>query len=235
MAGDEQRQEVTGPPMLAMTGALRPPPARISKIGENLTLPFSVQIDQLVAVSVGAFAGLLVVTLFVVPFFGGSIVLFGSGLGVGGFLGLVAVTWSPLKGESLKTWLGLSYGTTRKDKVVIDGVEARAYIGIMPLHCSASGEMRIVARAVNVPAGSVDERGVLMPLHEKRPTLPIHSHRLPGPEDGFDTPRWRVETGAEHPDDRLARLTGQVVPGNNRGFTIPDAFGTFPPPSGPRH
>jgi hypothetical protein len=236
---EEVRHEVSGPPMLAMTSALRPPPARISKIGENLTLPFSVQINQLVAVSVGAFAGLVFVTMFILPFAGGSIVLFGSGLGIGGFLGMVAVTWSPLKGESLKTWLGLSVGSSRREKVEINGVEARAYIGIMPLPYSAAGELRIVSRAVDVPAGSVDDRGVFIPLYEARPVVPQGSLRLPGPEDGFDTPKLRSEdTGVEPEAARRPRVaTRHVTPRAQRGgeqLPPQPPLGNLPPPSGPR-
>lgn len=153
--------EVKGPPMLSMTSALRPPPARISRVGDNITLPFSVQIDQLVATSVGAITGLVLSALFIAPFTGGSITLFGGFMMFGGFIGLMFVSWSPLRGEKFSTWLGLSVQQNRKNKVEIDGVTVKAYVGIAELKFSASGEIKIQPGAVNVPAGSVDDRGIL--------------------------------------------------------------------------
>lgn len=207
---DQPKPEVSGPPMLAMTSALRPPPARISKIGENMTLPFSVQIDQLVATVVGAILTLIFVTIFFVPFLGGSIVLFGGALGIGGTLGLLTVTWSPLRGESLKTWLGLNLYSSRKDKVEINGMPARAYIGIAPLHCSASGQTHIVSGAVNVPPGTVDDRGVLVPLRETLPRFNTGVRRLPGPEDGFDNPKNLQQEGSVTSQNRGKVLRRQT-------------------------
>ncbi|MFM7088853.1 MAG: hypothetical protein ACKOW9_04990 [Candidatus Paceibacterota bacterium] len=161
-------KEVKGPAMLSMTSALRPPPARISRIGDNITLPFSVQIDQLVATSVGGLTGLIIAVMFFAPFIGGSITLFGAGLMVGGFIGLLFVTWSPLRGEKLSTWLGLSVKQNRKTKVEIDGVQVKAFVGVAELSFSAAGEIRIISGAVNVPAGSVDERGVFLQRDRKQ-------------------------------------------------------------------
>lgn len=211
----DQQQAASGPPMLSMTSALRPPPARISKIGENLTLPVSVQINQLVAGSIGAFAGLVLSLLVLGPFIGVSIVTAGAGLGLGVLAGLLAVTWSPLKGESLGTWLGLNFTTFRGDRVEIDGVPARAFIGIAPLRCSAAGETHVVARAVNVPAGTVDDRGVIVPLREQRGAPASFPTRLPGPEDGFEPAR-RLRNDDVVPERKVLRRGSNSVAAPDR-------------------
>lgn len=176
--------------MLVMTSALKPPPLRIAKIGENVVLPRSIPALQAAAALGGALVGLLLAALFVAPFFGltfVSVALFMVAFGSGG---VVLVSWSPMRGESFAKWIGLNVNGLRLNKVEIDGLAARAYIGIAPLHCSALGELRVARGAVDVVAGSVDERGVLIPHDERRRMLlGHHPGRAPGYEDGFQQPR----------------------------------------------
>jgi hypothetical protein len=209
----ESGEEVRGPVMLAMTTALRPPPARISRIGDNVTLPVALQLNQLIAGGIGGFVGLLAVIMFWVPFFGFSIPSGGIGLIGGVFAGILFVTWSPIKGESFSKWLGLSIGTFRGNKVVIDGEPARAYIGIAKLESSAAGVIRVYPGAVEVPAGSVDERGVIIPLSELRQAqsdrLELANRlRMPGIEDGFDPVRPEL-SNSEEPEPKSNRWSSR--------------------------
>lgn len=148
--------------MLAVTNMLRPPPARIGKITDNLVLPRTIELRKLLAAGTGVFAGLLfwifplgLVTKYSLMSMMLSSVTFGV-------LGVFLISWSPMRGESFARWLGLSAASLRADKVRVDGVRVRAYLGISPLRYTAAGRTRIVPGAVNVPIGSVDERGVLI-------------------------------------------------------------------------
>lgn len=156
-----------GPVMIAATDIMRPPPTRIGKIGGNITLPRTVPLKAAVAALVGALVGLF----FAFPIAGiGLNALIWGGI-VGGAAGVVAVTWSPLRGESLLRWLGLNVRAAAASKVRIDGKPVRLYIGVAPLARSAVGPARLVPGAVNVPAGEVDDRGVPIPPRRRVPAL----------------------------------------------------------------
>jgi hypothetical protein len=145
--------------MLAATNMLRPPPTRIAKLGEDFVLPRSVSLKSLVGGAVGFFFGLVIYFLFFVPLLGFSLeimlivflALTASGVGI--------VNWSPLKGENWSTWASLRVGTASRGKVIIDGEEVRAYIGIAPLPYSAAGKVEVLSAAEEVLPGSVDDRG----------------------------------------------------------------------------
>ncbi len=152
-------ENVRGPVMLAATTMLRPPPTRIAKLGENFVLPRSVSLKSLVGGVAGLFSGVVVYFLFFVPFLGFSLeimLIVIAGLTAGG---VAIVNWSPLKGENWSTWATLRVGAASRGKVLIDGEEVRAYIGIAPLPYSAAGRLRVLAGAEEVLPGSVDERG----------------------------------------------------------------------------
>lgn len=153
-------EQYQGPVMLAVTNILRPPPARIGQISEKIVLPRTVEVRVLVAVGAGSFAGLMAWFFPVGLFFSHSLVSLFTLVVSGGGLGYLAVTWSPLKGESLGTWIGLSAGSSRPGKVRFEGQKVYAYLGVAPLGYLASGKVQIRPGAVPVPAGSVDERGV---------------------------------------------------------------------------
>lgn len=161
----EEHEQLKGPLMICMTSALKPPPARIAKIGENFVLPRSVPLVQAAAAIAGALLGLLIFS-FTLPLFGFSLFRFLIFLIVFGFIGVLLVIWSPLKGESFATWIGLSIGRFKLKKPTINGLPVKAYIGIAPLQSSASGTVHIVSGAVDMALGSVDERGVIIPHSE---------------------------------------------------------------------
>lgn len=186
---NEQRR---GPVMIAATSMLRPPPARISKITENVVLPRSVPVVSFVAGLVGAVTGLVFTVLFLSWIIGVGLTQLFVGTAVGAMLGVMTVTWSPLRGESLAMWLGLNVLKLRQDRVEINGRPVRAYIGVSPLHRTAVGRLRLLPSAVEVAAGSVDERGVVIP-HNERIRTAVEAlglqQRLPGVDDGFALPR----------------------------------------------
>jgi hypothetical protein len=147
--------------MLAMTNILRrPPPVRIGKLSENFVLPRTIELRKLIAVGVGVFAGMFLWVMPVGLFFSYNLTSLFIMLGIGGFAGYLAVTWSPLRGESLGVWVSLSATNTRPGKVFIDGERVRVYLGVSPLGFVAAGPVRVQSGAVQVPAGSVDDRGV---------------------------------------------------------------------------
>lgn len=142
--------------MFCATSIMRSPPVRIAKIGPNFTLPRTVALSTLVAVTIG---GLLGVALFV-PFVGAGIsqimysAVFGAGIGV--FL----INYSPLAGESLLKWFGLTVRHRRR-RLERDGRQVKVYVGASQVGRLPDGPVRVVAGAVNVAAGAYDERGAL--------------------------------------------------------------------------
>jgi hypothetical protein len=212
----EQAENSMGPVMLSMTSALKPPPARIAKLGNNLVLPRSIPVLQAAAATIGSIVGLTLTAIFIVPFFGATLTTFGLGAGIFGGLAVLAVSWSPLRGESFAKWIGLNLEQYRLDRVEIDGLRAKAYIGIAPLHCSALGSVRIISGAANVLVGSVDERGVLIPHAERRREIAgAHAGRLPGHEEGFERPRWLAEGEANGDARRISNKEPLRMTRNN--------------------
>jgi hypothetical protein len=145
--------------MISATEILRTPPMRIGKITENLVLPRTVEVKKLLATLAGFFLG-VILWIFAGTLIGYSYKTFIVLTGIFAITGLVLVSWSPLKGESFATWLGLATTTKIRDKVEINGKQVRAYIGIAPLRFTASGRITIKPSAVDVYPGSFDERGV---------------------------------------------------------------------------
>jgi hypothetical protein len=154
--------------MIAATTMLRPPPARISKISDKVTLPRSVSVKSLLGGMVGLFFGVVVYFLGVVFILGFN--LEGLMLTLGGCatVGVVIVNYSPLKGENWATWFTLQTGSARGGKVRIDGQEVRAYIGIAPLNYSAAGKIRVASGTQEVLPGSVDDRGASLSAAQVR-------------------------------------------------------------------
>lgn len=177
--------------MLAVTNILRPPPARVGKITENVVLPRTVELRKLLAAAAGAFGGVLV-WMFLVGFFSGhSLFSLLVTSAVCGTLAVFLMSWSPLKGESFATWLGLSSVTLRADRVRIDGLKVRAYLGVAPLAFTAAGRTRVLAGAVDVPVGSVDERGVALPKEDilRRAKEVLGDFDAPLSREGFEEPK----------------------------------------------
>jgi len=144
-------------PMLVLTDALRSPQVRVGHIGGNFTLPRTVKLVSLLSGAGGAALGLMTALIL----FGGSLkpsiyfsVLFG-------FAGVFVTSWSPMKGESMAKWLGLSVMSRRK-KIKLDGHDVTLAVGIAVLHSVNTGDVRILPGAVNIPVSQYDERGVRM-------------------------------------------------------------------------
>lgn len=148
------QQQSDGPMMIAATKILRPPPARIGHIGD-ISLPRTIPIRAGIAAAVGAFIG----TIFGLPF-GGAGLLYAAI--AGGALGVLAVTWSPIEGESLLKWMGLELLASRRTRVWHNGHKVRISIGICPLPRVAGGNTIIQAGSIEVAPGSVDQRGALI-------------------------------------------------------------------------
>ena len=156
--------EVRGPVMLAATSVLKQAPARISRLGAGIQLPRTVPIKTLIVCGI---TGLL------------AVVLTGSFLGyhlrgvliagvLGGAVGWCAVTYQPMRGETLMKWVGLEVLSFKDRRVKIDGKRARAYVGICPVETIARGRITIAHGHAEVAPGSVDERGGVVPLSERR-------------------------------------------------------------------
>lgn len=174
-------EETPGPVMLAMTNILRkPPPVRVGKITENFVLPRTVELRKLIAVSVGVLAGTILWVMPVGLFFSFSITSLLVTAAAGGFFGYLAVTWSPLRGESFGVWVSLSATNTRPGRVFIDGERVHVYLGVSPMGFVAAGSVRLESGAVQVPAGSVDERGVPLSKNEMLKILSADANRQLG-------------------------------------------------------
>lgn len=154
---DDEQQRARGPLMLAATSVLKPGPTRIAKIGGNVTLPRTVPVMSLVAGVVGASIVVLLAT-FTIGVGMRSVILGGA---FGACVGVFFVTYSPMKGESMSKWLGLQVAA-RRGRLMVDGRLARVYVGVCPVPDVAAGLVHVVRGAVNVPEGSVDERGVFV-------------------------------------------------------------------------
>lgn len=174
--------------MLAVTNVLRPPPARIGRLSDDLVLPRTFELRKVIAVGLGVLAGMFLWVFPIGLLTGYSLLSLAIIAGITGFAGLVLVSWSPLRGESFAMWLGLSVGTLSADRVRIEGRRVRAYLGIAPLPFVAQGRTRIMSGAVDVPVGSVDERGV--PLTSQTIFERARTEVGPLPEvvfEGFET------------------------------------------------
>lgn len=152
--------EQQGPVMLSVTNILRPPPARIGRLSDRFVLPRTIEVRVLIAAGTGTFAGLMAWFFPIGLLFSYSLVSLLTLMVLGGGLGYLAVSWSPLKGESLGMWIGLSAASSRSGKVRFEGQKVYAYLGVAPLGYLAAGKIRMRPGAIGVPAGAVDERGV---------------------------------------------------------------------------
>ena len=149
--------EAQGPLMIVATDALASPKIRVGHIAGNFTLPRTVPLSVVVGTAIGAIAGIATI-LVVAPGIGP--LMFATV--IGGALGYLAVTYSPLKNESLARYLGLQI-TTRRRRIRVDGDVKQLAVGIAVLRTAVLGSVRIVPSALDVPPEYYDERGT--PLH----------------------------------------------------------------------
>lgn len=147
-------EQINGPVMINATRVLKSDGIRIGKISNDITLPRTVRL--VTAVSVGAGAA---VTLLIALLFGTSAQNLIYAAVIGGFIGFAASSYSPLRGESLGTWLTLQITSARSSRR-IDGKSVTLNVGVAPAQRLAEGKVQLRRSAVRVAAGSVDDRGV---------------------------------------------------------------------------
>lgn len=142
--------------MIIATKVMKPGRARVGKLGNNITLPRTVTVVSLLAGLGGSLFGAVLGIIL-----GPTVrsVLLGAAFGAA--VGVVLVNYSPLEGESLLTWMGLTLKARRK-RIYVNGQQVRLAIGICPVTRSALGPVRIQRGAVNVPSTQYDARGVLI-------------------------------------------------------------------------
>lgn len=149
--GDEQAMIS----MIIATRVMKPGRQRIGRVG-HIQLPRTVTTVSLVGFMVGAFVGVIFGLII-----GGSLRPILFGIGLGGAAGVAAVNYSPLQGESLAKWLGLTI-RARRGQMEVYGRTTRLAIGICPVSRSAIGDARILRGALTVPPSQYDERGVMI-------------------------------------------------------------------------
>lgn len=144
--------------MVCATGVLKPPPVRIGRISGNWTLDRAVRVTTILGVAAGAAAGAVVAVVLLAVGLGVSAAFVSVGLGGGA--GYLAVTTSPLEGESMATWLKLTAARANASTATAQG-RRRVAVGICILDREPRfREVRGMPGAVPVAPGSVDRRGV---------------------------------------------------------------------------
>lgn len=182
----DNKTRVTGPSMFCATSVMKTPPARIGRISKDIVLPRSIELSKLLAGGVGVVFGLILATVVVGPSLNsllyGAIIFGAAGVGI--------VTYSPIQGESLWKWLGLTV-TARKNQIHVgDDLMGKVYIGVAPvLNVAQNERVRIIAGAVNVSPDTFDERGVLISKFAKALPSVIHNHGL-----GAEVKRFRLNS-----------------------------------------
>lgn len=162
---------VKGPPMLCATSVIKPGPIRIGRLAGDITLPRTVPLVNLLLGGGGFLFGITLGGAF----FGlRGAMYFGVLCGAGA---IMAATYSPLKGESMLTWLGLKVLRMGANQTYRGGVKVRAAVGICPVPSLPAGRCSIHFGAANINPDLYDERGVLIPSPVSRmpkagPTLP---------------------------------------------------------------
>ena len=152
MPQEQTPKEVQGPPMICATKILRPGGARIGKIAGNLTLPRTIPLNTAVASGIG----IVVMLAFAAVFLSGLQAYMYAAV-VGGAAGYVITTYSPLKGESLLRWAGLTLKNTGRMKY--QGVPVVVAVGTAK--AGRSSQTKVVIRRSSIPVspGAVDQRG----------------------------------------------------------------------------
>lgn len=167
---EELVNEDAGVPMVCATSVMKPGRSRIGKISGNISLPRTVPIINLVASGVGGFIGLI----FGLALGGMESIALGLGLGAGA--GWMAVTYSPLRNESLLKWFELQFKSQTRTRYV-NGRRVTVAVGVAIVAAPSSGSVRLLRSAVRVPAGQYDERGAVRSArnqnleHEGAPAL----------------------------------------------------------------
>lgn len=152
--------KVRGPVMICATDAMKPPPVRVGRIAGRFSLPRTAQLSSLIAGGVGAIVG-AVAGLLLQAVVGIGIVGIGYAVALGVGAGLAIRHVSPLRDETLLTWLRLIVTRSAQAQPTIDGERARVAVGIA-LVPRGLGSRRVPLQlgAVDVDPSNVDDRGV---------------------------------------------------------------------------
>lgn len=184
------QEEINGPVMLCATNILKRPEIRVGHIYGNVSLPRPVRLSVLLSGGIGALLGLSVGS--VLGGYHGAIygAIFLGGLGVG------LVTYSPLKGESFLTWLGLTLKHRRKE-VSIDGRAVRLAVGICPLSAPLRGHAYLRPGVVQVDPSRWDDRGVLRSAANHNLDTPSFRTAAQSPAAAEQDPMPRATVGSK--------------------------------------
>ena len=148
-------QANNGPIMLSATSVLKQGPARIGSITKQVKLPRTILLKTFVSVIVYGFIGLIIGLLI-----GGlkamlySTIVFSAGA-------YFATNYSPLRGETLSKYIGLSIKAQRERRY-INGKLVKIYVGIVPISRPALGKFVLWPGGINISSTNYDERGVLI-------------------------------------------------------------------------
>lgn len=151
----EEQQDIQGPPMICATKVLKSEGVRIGKIVGDITLPRTVKLVTALAAGAGALIGVIIALIF-----GTSFETYVPAILLGGGIGYLVTTYSPLKGESFGTWLTLQVTATRSNRR-IDGKPVTLAVGVANATRLPAGKVTLHRSALKVAPGAVDERGVM--------------------------------------------------------------------------
>ena len=141
--------------MLSATSVLKQGPAKIGSITKQVKLPRTILLKTLVSMIVYGFIGLLIGLVI-----GGlkailySTLIFAAGA-------YFATNYSPLRGETLSKYIGLSIKAQRERRY-INGKLVKIYVGIVPISRPALGKVVLWPGGINISSSNYDERGVLL-------------------------------------------------------------------------
>ena len=142
-----------GPLMMAATAVMKQGPSRIGSISKDIKLPRTILFKTFISVLLWGLFGMMIGAIFRSfnsVMYGGIIF---------GVLAYFATTFSPLKGESLTKYLGLTLKAQRERKY-INGKLVRTYVGLTPITRPAAGKTLLSPGSVNISKLNYDERGV---------------------------------------------------------------------------
>lgn len=146
---------ISGPDMICATRVLKTGGVRIGKIAGSITLPRTVRLVSAVSAGVGA-----LIFLCIAAIIGGGLMGMFYGSAIGAAIGWGVTTFSPLRGESMATWLWLQLQAARSRRR-IDGKPVILAVGTAAATRLPEGKVQLHRSAIRVAPGSCDERGVL--------------------------------------------------------------------------
>lgn len=148
--------------MINATRVMKTEGMRIGRISRDITLPRTVRL-----VTAGAVLGGAIFFVLVAAMFGASWNNMIYAAMLGGLTGYMLTSFSPLRGESLTTWVTLQITSMRSTRR-IDGKPVMLSVGIAPAQRLPAGKIQLKRSAVKVAPGTVDERGVMLATHTPR-------------------------------------------------------------------